>query len=108
MRDIIISWLVWLSADPVSVDAEYPKAAAAVATASASMAIEPTPPAPPPPKPQECVCGKTCVNGIWKPDGHISQPCPCKCERCIKKPACPDGKCRVSGASPATGSPAKP
>lgn len=72
MRDLIIAWLVWLSADPVAVDAEYPKAAAAVSAARASMAVEdPQPPAPP-------------------------------------KPGCPDGKCRVPGASPASGSPAKP
>jgi hypothetical protein len=31
MRDMIIAWLVWLSADPVALDAEYPKAAATVA-----------------------------------------------------------------------------
>lgn len=107
MRDLIIAWLVWLSADPVAVDAEHPKAAAAVAAARASMAID-APPAPPWPAPQECGCGKTCVNGVWKPDGRIEQPCRCQCERCKKKPGCPDGKCRVSGASPATASPAKP
>jgi hypothetical protein len=72
MRDLILAWLVWLSADPVAVDAEYPKAAAAVAAARASMAVE----APQPPSPT--------------------------------KPGCPEGKCRVPSASPATVSPAKP
>ena len=72
MRDLIIAWLVWLSADPVALDMESAKAAAAVAAARASMAVEaPQPPA-------------------------------------SAKPACPDGKCRVPGASPASGSPAKP
>lgn len=108
MRDFILAWLVWLSADPAAVDVERPKAAAAVAAARASMAVEATPVPPAPPAPQQCVCGATCVNGIWKPDGRITQPCPCKCSRCITKPGCPDGKCRVPGASPATFSPAKP
>lgn len=50
MRDLLIAWLVWLSADPVAVDAEAPKAAAAVAAARASMAVDaPQPPAPPKP-----------------------------------------------------------
>lgn len=87
----IVSWLVWLSADPAEIDRQAPRAAAAVAAARASMTPDDAPPAPP--APAECVCGKTCVNGIWKPDGRISQPCPCKCARCVKKPACPDGKC---------------
>ena len=106
MRDWIVAWLVWLSADPVTLDAEHPKAAAAVAAAMASMAVDDAPPAPGP-APQECVCGGTCKNGIWKPDGRIEQPCPCKCDRCKKRPGCPTGKC-ASGASPATVSPAKP
>lgn len=68
MRDLILAWLVWLSADPVVADLESARAAAAVAAARSSMAVEvPQPPA----------------------------------------PACPDGKCRVPGASPATGSSAK-
>ena len=107
MRDLIIAWLVWLSADPVAVDAEYPKAAAAVIAARASMAVDSQPPAPTP-TPSECVCGGTCKNGVWKPDGRIEQRCTCTCERCKKKPGCPDGRCRVPGASPATVSPAKP
>jgi hypothetical protein len=71
MRDLILAWLVWLSADPVAVDAEYPKASAAVIAARASMAVESQPPATP-------------------------------------KPGCKGGNCRVPGASPASGSPAKP
>jgi len=71
MRDLVLAWLVWLSADPVALDVEAAKAAAAVAAARASMEVEaPQPPAP-------------------------------------AKPACPDGKCRVPGASPASGSSAK-
>lgn len=37
----IISWLVWLSADPATITAETPKSAAAVAVAYASLAPEP-------------------------------------------------------------------
>lgn len=103
----LIAFLTWLSADPAAVEQEAPRAAAAVAAARASMTTAAPQPVPPGPAPQDCVCGRTCVNGIWKPDGHISQPCPCKCERCITKPGCPDGKC-VTRASPASGSPAKP
>lgn len=101
----IIAWLVWLTADPMAIDAERPRAAAACQAAYATFATEPPPP--PSPAPKECVCGKTCVNGYWKPDGRIVQPCNCTCERCKKKPGCPDGKCRVPGASPATSLPAK-
>lgn len=97
MRDLIIAWLVWLSADPVALDVEAAKAAAAVAAARASMAVDSQPPAPAP-TPSECVCGGTCKNGIWKPDGRIEQPCNCACERCKKKPGCPDGKCPTANA----------
>ena len=87
-----VSWLVWLSADPAEIDRQAPRAAAAVAAARASMTPDESPA--PPPAPVECVCGRTCVNGYWKPDGRILQPCPCKCSRCVKKPAsCPDGRC---------------
>jgi hypothetical protein len=45
----LIAFLVWLSADPQTIDLERPKAAAAVAAARSSMAVEaapvPTPPA---------------------------------------------------------------
>jgi hypothetical protein len=88
----LISVLVWLSADPVEFDRQAPRAAAAVAAARASMTADD--PAPPAPRP-ECVCGKTCVNGYWKPDGKILQKCECTCDRCKSRPAapCPDGKC---------------
>jgi hypothetical protein len=66
MWEFLLSWLVWLSADPVTVDHEYPRAAAAVAAARASMAVE----------------------------------APAKAD-------CPTGKC-VTGATPATVSPARP
>lgn len=89
----IISLLVWLSSDPAELDRQAPRAAAAVAVARASLSNdEPVPPAP---TPKECVCGKTCVNGYWKPDGKIPQKCTCDCDRCKKRPGapCPDGKC---------------
>lgn len=76
MWQLIVAFLVWLSSDPVEIDRQAPRAAAAVAAARASMTTEA--PAPPPgPAPQDCVCGGTCVNGRWKPDGKIEQPCPC-------------------------------
>jgi hypothetical protein len=91
----ILSWLVWLSAVPAAVDAERPKAAAAVAAARASLAGGGPAPAPTP-APSECVCGGTCVNGKWKPDGRIEQACPCPASCDCKRPKgaeCPDGKC---------------
>lgn len=75
----LISWLVWLSADPAVITAETPKAAAAVAVAYAALAPEPTPDKPP------------------RPVGTVSVT-----------PACPDGSCRVPGASPSFVSPARP
>jgi hypothetical protein len=87
----IVSWLVWLSADPAAIDLEAPRAAAAVAAARASMATgAPTPP----PAPSDCVCGGTCKNGVWKPDGRIEQRCPCPASCKCKAKACPDGRCR--------------
>lgn len=89
-----VAWLVSLSADPAAIDREAPKAAAAVAAARASM----LPDAPPPPAPPsaDCDCGKTCVRGIWKPDGKIEQRCACKCPRCVaeRAKACTSGTCR--------------
>ena len=81
----LIGFLVWLSADPQTIDLERPKAAAAVAAARSSMAVEaaPVPPAP-------VVC--TDCNGrgyIVMPDGHRVQ-----CPQCKGKGKCPDGKCR--------------
>jgi hypothetical protein len=51
MWEFILSWLVWLSADPVTLEAEYARAAAAVAAARASMATEP------PTKAADCKAG---------------------------------------------------
>lgn len=93
----IISFLVWLSADPAVIDLEQPRAFAAVAAARASML--PEAPAPGPgPAPVACDCGQTCVRGVWKPDGRVSQTCRCQCKRCVAErakaaPPCPDGKC---------------
>jgi hypothetical protein len=90
----LIALLVWLSSDPRSVDLEAPKAAAAVSAARASMLVDA--PAPPAPTPQDCDCGKTCVRGVWKPDGKIEQRCGCKCPRCVAERAktCTSGTCR--------------
>ena len=93
----IISFLVWRSADPAVSDLEQPRAFAAVAAARASML--PEAPAPGPgPAPVACDCGQTCVRGVWKPDGRVSQACRCECRRCVAErakaaPPCPDGKC---------------
>ena len=90
----LMAWLVAAAAVPQAMPDEQARAAAAVAAARASM-VEAAPEPAPAPKPSDCVCGGTCRNGIWKPDGRIEQVCTCKCERCIKKPStpCPDGKC---------------
>ena len=96
LLDMLIAFLVWLSAEPGAVDAERAKAAAAVAVARASLVVDAAP-APPAPAPTACDCGQTCIRGIWKPDGRIEQRCQCKCPRCVaeraKTGACPDGKC---------------
>lgn len=91
----LISWLVWLSAEPAAVDLERPRAAAAVALARASLATDEPTPAPTPPS--KCICGGTCVNGFWRPDGRVQIACPCPRECDCKKPkACQDGKCQTS------------
>jgi hypothetical protein len=92
MWEFIIWLLTLLSADPKAFDAEQPRAAAAVTAAYATFAAEP--PAPPKPKPVDCVCGGTCKDGYWKPDGRILQKCPCPATcKCKSGAACPDGKC---------------
>lgn len=87
--------LTWLSAEPGLVDREAPKAAAAVAVAYAAIGDDAPAPAPPAPAPKACDCGGTCVAGLWKPDGRISQKCDCQCERCKAERAksCPNGDC---------------
>jgi len=97
----VVAWLVWLSSDPGQIDGERPRAAAAVALAAASLARDgsPAPVPPAPPGPNDCVCGSTCVRGVWKPDGKIEQRCACGCPRCVSERAkagaapCPGGKC---------------
>lgn len=103
----LISWLVWLSADPAAIDLERPRAAAAVAAARATM-VSAAPAPTPPPKPGEC-CGECGGKGYMvMPDGHrVACPCPADC-KCKAAKACPDGKCPTAGASPATASPARP
>lgn len=85
----IVAFLVWLSADPVEIDLEHPRAAAAVAAARASMAHD-TAPVPPPPGPKPPAPGKcTDCNGtgwITHGDGHKTR-CPCGAV------GCQDGKC---------------
>lgn len=96
--DLVVAFLVWLSADPQAIDLEAPRAAAAVAAARASMlADSPAPPGPTPPAPKACDCGETCVRGKWKPDGRIEQACRCECRRCQAERAktCVSGTCKV-------------
>ena len=92
--NVFVAFLVWLSSDPKAVDLEAPRAAAAVSAARASMLVDA--PAPPAPTPQDCDCGKTCVRGVWKPDGKIEQRCACRCSRCVAERAktCTSGTCR--------------
>lgn len=59
---LLISFLVWLSADPNAITAEHPKAAAAVAVAYAALTPEPDD-APPPPKPVGPVSKPACPTG---------------------------------------------
>jgi hypothetical protein len=82
---LVVGWLAALSADPVAVEVEHPRAAAAVAAAYASFATD-APPAPPAPPSAGCGCGGACEKGIYRPDGKISMPCERDC-------AC---KCRLS------------
>jgi hypothetical protein len=95
----IISFLVWLSADPQAIDAEAAKASAAVALARASMAHDAAPPAPAPepqPAPGKC-CGECGGRGyIVHGDGHRTA-CPCPADCPCKKAACPDGSCPTPG-----------
>lgn len=67
----LISWLVWLSADPQAITVETPKAAAAVAVAYAALAPEPEVEPEPP-----------------KPVGPVTRPAPVV-------PPCPGGVCPV-------------
>jgi hypothetical protein len=108
----LIAFMASLAAEPGAVDREHPRAAAACQAAYAAMARDDAPPAPKPV--DECVCGQTCKNGVWKPDGRIEAKCDCECARCKAErtakpvPACPNGRCPTPGASPATVSPAGP
>jgi hypothetical protein len=92
----IVGWLVWLSSDPVAINTERARAAAAVAVAHASLLTDVAPV--PTPTPVACDCGSTCVKGVWKPDGRISQKCACPCARCVAErakgsAACASGTC---------------
>lgn len=67
MFEWLLQLLVWLSADPVTLDHEYPRAAAAVAAARASMAVEP------PAKAANCPAGK-CVPGVAPATASPARP----------------------------------
>lgn len=85
----LIAFLVWLSADPQTIDLERPKAAAAVAAARSSMVVDAAPPAPQPKPPAPVVCTE-CRGTGWlvMPDGHRVQ-----CPQCKGSGSCPDGTC---------------
>lgn len=91
----LVALLVWLSADPQTVDLELARASAAVTAARASMAHDapaPAPPTPPGPTPGKCCedCGGK--GYIVHGDGHRTAcPCPASCP--CKSKACPDGSC---------------
>lgn len=99
MWNWLMAFLAWLASAPGAVNLEQPRAAAAVAAAYASMANAEAPEPPPAPAPKDCICGETCVNGVWKPDGRVEQICRCECDRCKRErqkgrvPECPDGRC---------------
>lgn len=82
MRDALVAFLVWLSADPHAIDREAPRAAGAVAVAYAGFATEKAPQPTPEPKPGCCTdCGGK--GYIVHGDGHRTAcPCPasCKCK----------------------------
>lgn len=59
----LISWLVWLSADPAAITAETPRSTAAVAVAYAALAPEPQP-EPAPPRPVGPVNVPPCPGGV--------------------------------------------
>lgn len=84
----ILAWLASLSADPLEVDREHPRAAAAVAAAYAAFSPDEAPPAPP--KPAGCGCGGKCSGGTYKPDGRIEMRCegncPCGCRQASPAP----------------------
>lgn len=97
MRDAIVAFLVWLSADPHAIDREAPRAAGAVAVAYAGFATEKAPePTPEPPKPGCCTdCGGK--GYIVHGDGHKT-PCPCPS-------SC---RCKAAGATLTPGGRAAP
>jgi hypothetical protein len=87
----ILAWLAALSADPVEIDREPPRAAAATAAAYATFAPGDPEPVPPPPAPAACACGGKCQGGVYRPDGRIEMRCegncPCGCQKKSASPA---------------------
>jgi hypothetical protein len=116
MWHAFLAWLASLAADPVALDREAPRAAAAVAAAYASLATDeakPTPEPEPGPQPKPGDCCKECGGRgyIVHADGHRTAcPCPstCPCKKTLNRASCPDGKCPIPRASPASGAPARP
>lgn len=86
-----LAWLASLTADPVAIDREAPRATAAVAAAYATFA---TGTAAPQPEPKPTPDGKCRACGgkgyIIHGDGHRTD-----CPQCDgpAAPPCPDGKC---------------
>lgn len=87
-----LAWLASLTADPVAIDRESPRAAGAVAAAYATFATEPAPAPTPPPKPGECCKACKGTGHVTHGDGHRT-PCPCPSSCKCKKASCPDGNC---------------
>lgn len=81
---MVLAFLVWLSAEPAAIDVEAPRAAAAVAAARASMATEPP---------------AAAAAAAPEAASHPAQAAA----------PCPDGRCvRVSGASSSAVAPVAP
>lgn len=76
MRDALISFLVWLSAEPAALELDAPRAAAAVAAARSSMSTERPVPPEPAPAPGKCCDDCKGTGMITHGDGHRT-PCPC-------------------------------
>lgn len=88
----LLAFLASLTADPVAIDREAPRAAAAVAASYSQFAKAEAPTPAPTPKPGDCCSGCKGTGYITHGDGHRTAcPCPSSCK--CKKAACPDGKC---------------
>jgi hypothetical protein len=92
LASLLLAVAGWLSAPLAApaIDAEPARCAAAVAVAYAALAGDAPapvpPPAPPTPPAPEAPCGKTCSNGVYKPDGRIPMQCPSDCPCGCRRP----------------------